>query len=241
LGPYAGLDTYRMLLNSVNADRDQDHYPLIVASIPHEIADRSEYVLGITDENPGFAIQRQILKLYDLGCRVIGVACNTAHSKIIWEVIENGINKYDDLVLINMIEETFKIISNDSEQPNVLLLATLGTYHANTFQEYAMNFNVNLVCPSIDNQHMLHNVIYEKKSGIKSMGTMNSMNTKKVNNLVRAELEKNRGITGIILGCTELSMVSASVNMQGRMLYKTNSILANSLLEKFNLIKNQVH
>jgi aspartate racemase len=239
VGPIAGLDIHRLLLKSAIVEKDQDYYPIIISSIPHEIADRSDYLLGVNSENPGFAIKNQIVKLYHAGCRVIGVACNTAHSKIIWEVIENGVKQFDDLVLINMIEETFRSLANESEQVKVLLLATKGTYHANTFRDYAMKFNVNLVYPSAENQLILHNIIYEKKNGIKSKGVLRGKNRKSLNGLIKAELENNFAIKGVILGCTELSYVSDCLKIENCLVHNTNSILASSLIEKFITIKHQ--
>ena len=53
MGPYAGLDVARKIFDLTQAKKDQDHVPLTLISNPERIEDRTEFICGKTDINPG--------------------------------------------------------------------------------------------------------------------------------------------------------------------------------------------
>ena len=60
MGPYAGLDLVQKIFDETNAKTDQDHIPIAMISVPHIIEDRTEFIVGNTDVNPGIAISKII-------------------------------------------------------------------------------------------------------------------------------------------------------------------------------------
>ena len=56
VGPYAGLDLMRKIFDQTEASCDQEHLSVIQYSLSEHIIDRTRFLLGETDENPGEAI-----------------------------------------------------------------------------------------------------------------------------------------------------------------------------------------
>ena len=85
-GPYAGLDLMRKIFDQTEANCDQEHLSVIQYSLSEHIIDRTRFLLGETDENPGEAIGEIMVRMAKAGATVIGVPCNTAHSPRIMDV-----------------------------------------------------------------------------------------------------------------------------------------------------------
>jgi aspartate racemase len=62
VGPFAGLYFHQKWLSATDHQKDQEHLPILLASVPHEINDRTEYLLDMNLTNPGYAISSQINK-----------------------------------------------------------------------------------------------------------------------------------------------------------------------------------
>ena len=77
MGPLATVDFLDKLVRLTPASRDQEHLPVIVASLPH-VPDRSSAILG-----RGFDPLPQLLNgirfLNDSGVGVIAIPCNSSH------------------------------------------------------------------------------------------------------------------------------------------------------------------
>ena len=102
VGPFAGLDLQRKILEQTVAAADQEHLPVISVSWPGPIADRTEYLLGRVPENPAYAILEQLRLLAAAGATVAGIPCNTAHAPAIFDVIRAGVAA-EDLSLIHIL------------------------------------------------------------------------------------------------------------------------------------------
>ena len=56
VGPYAGLDLMRKIFDLTEAHSDQEHLSVIQFSLSEHIADRTRFLLGETEANPGEAM-----------------------------------------------------------------------------------------------------------------------------------------------------------------------------------------
>src|SRR5690554_3400281 len=93
MGPYSGLDLLNKIFDNTLADSDQEHLDAILLSTPSIIEDRTQFLLGNVKVNPAFAITKILLKLERSGATVAGIPCNTAHSDIIFKVIQQELEK----------------------------------------------------------------------------------------------------------------------------------------------------
>lgn len=103
VGSYAGIDLIKKVYDLTEETSDQEHLPVSMLSVPHKIIDRTKYLLGETQTNPGIAIAEIIASLIASGSTIIGIPCNTAHAKPILSLIEKSIP--ESCVLVNLIEE----------------------------------------------------------------------------------------------------------------------------------------
>ena len=87
MGPLAGLDVFKKITEETPVTSDQEHAPVLLFSVPAQIPDRTEFLLGREKTNPAIAISEIILTLEKAGARVVGIPCNTAHSPRIFDVI----------------------------------------------------------------------------------------------------------------------------------------------------------
>ena len=78
IGPLAGVDMYKRIVANTIAKADQDHLPVLLASLPGEVVDRMPFLLEGTPENPAFGIAKVIGMLEKAGADLIAIACNTA-------------------------------------------------------------------------------------------------------------------------------------------------------------------
>ncbi len=207
VGPYAGLELQYALLRHSDARRDRDYPPVVCISAPHEISDRTEFVLGETSVNPAGAIIDQIHALYGCGARFIGIPCNTAHAEKIFSVIVSGIRDLKDAVLVNMIDETFALIKREKPDVRTIgVLATKGSYKSKVFTEYGNKHRCEVIVPEDESlQDEIHRSIYDETYGIKALGYLHRKAQEHIDKAF--EYYRRKKIDTVILGCTELSVV----------------------------------
>jgi aspartate racemase len=79
VGPLAGLDIFKKIIEETVATKDQEHVPVVLSSQPHRIADRTAFLLGKENQNPAIALKDILLELDKAGARVAAIPCNTSH------------------------------------------------------------------------------------------------------------------------------------------------------------------
>tara|TARA_E500000178_G_scaffold251885_1_gene248464 strand:+ start:414 stop:1175 length:762 start_codon:yes stop_codon:yes gene_type:complete len=230
MGPYAGLDLAKKIFDLTQTKKDQDHVPLTLISNPEKIEDRTQFILGNTEINPGIEISKIVRQLVDQGAKVIGMPCNTAHSKKI-------INEIRDLPknvhFINMISEVVKCIQKKySKAKRIGLLATSGTISSRVYnEEIDKNDLFTILLSDEDQKKLIDDAIYNKKIGIKANSNPVHDNAKmKISLAIKKLIIKKCDV--IILGCTELPLAIKSRSYNSIPLLDSTEILASSLLKK---------
>ena len=230
MGPYAGLDLAKKIFDLTQAKKDQDHVPLTLISNPEKIEDRTQFILGKTEINPGIEISKIVRQLVNQGAKVIGMPCNTAHSKKI-------INEIRDLPknvhFINMISEVVKCIQKKySKAKRIGLLATSGTISSRVYnEEIDKNDLFTILLSDEDQKKLIDDAIYNKKIGIKANSNPVHDNAKmKISLAIKKLIIKKCDV--IILGCTELPLAIKSRSYNSIPLLDSTEILASSLLKK---------
>lgn len=205
LGPYAGLDLVRKVFDATPARRDQDHLPVTLLSVPRRVPDRTEYLLGHTSVNPGDAILGLVLQLVAHGAEVVGIPCNTAHARPIWDPVVSGVA--DRCELVHMVEEVAAVIRR--RHPSVRrvgILATTGTLVARTYPRCLGDVGVEVIepTPEVQERHV-HPAIYDPDFGIKAVPSPPA--GRAVEHLHRALGHLvERGAEVAILACTEIPL-----------------------------------
>ena len=234
-GPYAGLDLAQKLLQQTIAKSDQDYLPTLLISTPGLIEDRTDFLLGETENNPADAIYSNLSDLEKLGATVAGIACNTAHAPEIRNVFLEKLKiSESNLKLLDMISETADFLKIDCQEVKTVgVLSTIGTWKAGFYPELLGEYGFEVLTLNEQQQQHLHNeALFNPVYGIKVQA--NPVSTQARYALLESvnTLEK-QGAQAIILGCTEIPL-----GIPERILGKTyfvdpGLILARALIREF--------
>jgi aspartate racemase len=220
VGPQATAYFLDMVVRLTQAERDQDHLDLVVlnhASIP----DRTAFILGQSDEDPGPVMADDARRLAAFGVDLLVLPCNTAHH--FTQEIEAAV----DVPLVNIVAETVaEVRRRVPDLTAVGLLATSGTVRAETYQRAIEAAGARTVLPDAEGQAALMRIIYEQvKAGRPS-------DVEAFRALVAGL--RAQGAQAVVLGCTELSVVAADHDLlaQDPTLVDSLDVLARRTIER---------
>lgn len=164
------------------------------------IPDRTAYLLG-EGPDPTASILAACKRLEAYGADLIAIPCNTVHAFI--EPIQRQLS----IPIINMLLETAQYVKDHhSGVKTIGLLATNGTLKSRIYHDLIEQTSRRVVVPDADHQDLLMNAIYAVKAG--------SMEGNKLDEFrqVLAHII-NAGAELVILGCTELPLLSARIDI----------------------------
>lgn len=230
VGPLAGLDIFKKIIEETEVETDQDHLPVLLMSYPHKIVDRTEYIVGKVNTNPGFALADIIRSLAANGAKVAAIPCNTAHAEPIFSVIEGELEKSGTAIqLLHLVRETAKYIKATSPQAKVAVLSTTGTRNTGLYKTHLVEQQLEVLELTDAWQERVHEAIYSKSYGIKAFSS--PVKDKAVEELTLAMDEfVKQGITHFVLGCTELPLALTQNQYKSLPLIDPNRIIARALI-----------
>jgi aspartate racemase len=223
MGPAATVDFLDKVVRLTPASRDQEHIPVIAASLPH-VPDRSACILG-TGEDPLPSLLRGIDLLNDVGVGVVVVPCNSSHH---W---------YDEICARSKapVLHIAKACVERIAQPRgsrVLVLATRGALRSGFYQRelarvglLAMTPDLNLIQPRVDD------CIRQVKSGeIVEAGVS-------LSHVLAFATEM--AVSAVIMGCTEIPIAARYCNACGIELADSSLALAEAAVN--HAVERQWH
>lgn len=235
MGTYAGIDLLKKIADNTGAETDQDHFPVIMISEPENILDRTEYLLGLVKQNPGYAIASIAKRLAEMGAELIGLPCNTAHVPEILDIVLEGVP--EGCRLVNMIEEVeIFLTENYNEISRVGVLATNGTYGARVYDHYLQKAGIEVIYPNKKSQfEKVHPSIYDPDYGIKAQS--NPVSERSVSDLTEvAEELISKGAGALVLACTEIPLALTEDSISGIPLVDASDVLAKALVREYRSI-----
>ncbi len=127
MGPAATADFLRKIVERTQAQRDQDHIPIVVCSVP-QVPDRSAAILD-GGPSPLPAMLRGVRTLEAAGAAAIAIACNTAHYWI------DDLQRATAVPILHIADAVVRELDAIDPRPHgVGLVATRGTLHAGFYQ-----------------------------------------------------------------------------------------------------------
>lgn len=210
LGPMASVYFYEMVVNMTDAETDQEHVDMIItnrATTP----DRTAFIVGSSEEDPSNILIDDAKKLEKYGVDFIVMTCNTAH--YFYEKIARSVN----LPLVNIVEETIKH-AKVTNHKKLGILATTGNIKTSLYQNMCEKYDMKYLTLDEKRQSQVMEIIYDDiKSGKPAdMDKFNSI----VNYL------KENDCDGVILGCTELSILKNDNGLDGNFYIDSLEVLA---------------
>ncbi|MPN07061.1 Aspartate racemase [bioreactor metagenome] len=210
LGPMASVYFYEMVVNMTEAKTDQEHVDMIItnrATTP----DRTAFIVGNSNEDPSKILIDDAKKLEKYGVDFIVITCNTAH--YFYEKIVNSVN----IPLVNIVEETIKH-AKVTNHKKLGILATTGNIKTNLYQNMCEKYDIEYLVLDENRQSQIMEIIYDD---IKS-GKLADMD--KFNSIV--DYLKENNCDGVILGCTELSILKNDNKLDGNFYIDSLEVLA---------------
>lgn len=197
LGPMATALFMKMIIEMTDAKCDQEHIEMIVYNCP-QIPDRTNYILGKSTQNPAPRLIELGRKLVEEGAELIAIPCITAN------YFYGELTAEIKAPIINIIKEVCTCLVKQ-EIHCAGLMATSGTVLSGLFQAAFADLGCTLVLPKEEDQQDVMHVIYEdvKANRPVEMDRFNRV----------AKHLRDAGAEVILLGCTELSVVSESYEL----------------------------
>jgi aspartate racemase len=203
MGPLATVDFMQKVIEATPAERDQDHVPLIVYSVP-QIPDRVSAAAAGTDE-PLPAMLAGIRTLERAGVEAIAIACNTAHA---WY---NQLATSTNVKIIHMVQAVISAAPKNNGP--VALMATVGTLQAGIYQTYMDKAGWQALVP----QPGVQNVIVDAIAAVK----LGEIERARANFDVAAASLLEAGAQRLLLACTELPVAAKGSIHEARCLDAT--------------------
>ncbi|WP_027164434.1 amino acid racemase [Mesorhizobium sp. WSM3224] len=218
LGPLASADFYFKLTRMTEALRDNEHVPAVILSVP-QLPDRTEAILAGHD-GPLAPLTAAVSTLNALGVACIAVPCNTAHH---W---------YDRLAansraeIIHIGDAVAAEIRRSLGRGGVANLATRGTLASGFYQDRISAAGFELCVPAdAEFQERVDSAISLVKAG--------SIADAAIETERALDLAQAAGADAALLGCTELSVVAASLgDTNGLVVIDSNAALARASLQR---------
>lgn len=240
VGPMAGLDLFKKIVEQTPVQKDQEHAPVILFSIPEKITDRNAFLKYNAVENPAYGVVEVILRMEHAGAIVAGIACNTVHVPAIFSVVKEKLKQQKSrLFLLNMVEEVVNHIKEVYSDKTVGILATSVSNKAGLYQDPLKREKIQRIAPDAFWQERLQDIIFNKVYGIKAHS---SPTTERAEIELREVIQHlvNKGAESVVLGCTELPLGIKQNYSYGVPLIDPTRVLAKALLKcYFELKKNE--
>lgn len=214
MGTAATIDFFTkvMLITDAKSDKENLH---IVVDNNSQVPDRTAYIFDNSKHSPLPQLIKTAKDLEKIGCDFLAMPCNTAH------YFYSDIIKNIKIPIINMIDETAKVVINNNEKV-VGLLSTKGTIKAKIYESVLSKYNIDVITPNEYEQDIIMQLIYDIKAG------KTDFNKQEVISII--ENMKKNGAKTIILGCTETPIGMKMLNIKENFLDPTH-ILATKCVE----------
>jgi aspartate racemase len=230
MGPQAGIDLSRHIVEQTRAGRDQEHLPQVLWSVPELIHDRTDFLLGRIRTNPAYRIAQAILSMEGLGVRLAALACNSAHAPQIYDVVTSELHAAGSQVsLLHMVREVGHFIRETwPSRTRAGILGTTGTFIT---RQYDMLNEMGLETVNLSDreQHKLHLAIYHPVYGIKA--TPGSIPGRPRDILLQSMASLlDQGADLIVLGCTEFPLIYGQRTFRDVPVIDSSLVLARALI-----------
>ena len=195
LGPASGICFAQMLVEHTQAACDQEHLNFLLSSRA-DTPDRTEYILGRTENDPSRVMISEVNRLVAAGADAIAIPCNTAH------YFYDRIAEASPIPILNIIDLCVEFCQSSGAK-TIGVLATEGTVVSGAYKKVCESFGVSYLTCAEAQQATVSRIIYDeiKRGREPNLAALTDI----VQDLCR------RGADVVVLGCTELSLLKKSL------------------------------
>ncbi|MBQ2477650.1 MAG: aspartate/glutamate racemase family protein [Desulfovibrio sp.] len=235
LGPYAGLDLVQKVFDHTRAIHDQDHVRLMLHSFPSDIPVRQEFLLGLTDVNPGHAIGEVMAGLVRAGADIVGMPCNTAHSPRILDVALERLQAEGAPVrFVHIIDAAVDEVRHLAKPgARIGLMGTVATLQTRLYQDALEAANFVPVVLDSEGCQQVQEAISNDGFGIKASSSPVTPKARGIL-LEAARRLAETGIDVLLLGCTEIPLALDESEYFGIPAVDATTALARDLVRAYD-------
>ena len=213
MSPVSTIKFYDMLIKKY-FERNKNHaYPEIVI-----FSVNFDRIIKLQESNDMKAYINELMigidSLQKAGADFVVIPSNTPHT------VFDELQKRSNIPLLNIVKITANKAKNLGMK-KLLLLGTKFTMQSTFYKDDFEKLEIEVVVPSIDEQSKINKIIYDELVN----GIIKEESKKKILDIV-----KNYNVDGIILGCTELSLILTPRDIKIPLL-DTLQILAEATLD----------
>lgn len=194
MGPKATADLFEKVIAETKAESDNGHLHVLIDNDP-SIPDRTAAILeGGADPLP--ALKRSAKLLEGSGADLLLIPCNTAH------YFFNAVQESVTIPILNMLAITARACRAQGYR-KIGLLSTTGTAKSGVYEAAFQKESVACITPDEAQMNVVMRYIYQYKAGtpIADRAALT----------VIVESLRSRGAEAIVLGCTELPMITDGI------------------------------
>lgn len=191
MGSEATVEIYKRIVERTVHTCDQEHMKICILN-KSIIPDRTASIL-FNNEDPSPYLQESIHELEEIKCKYFIMACNTAHYFV-------PSLKYENIMFINMIEETLEYVKEYYSDKKICILSTKGTIQSNVYHGNNKAKEFSFVYANNDEQNKIMNIITNTKGN----GDRNILSSE-LEKIVESIIKREENCI-FIIACTELSL-----------------------------------
>ncbi|WP_083522905.1 aspartate/glutamate racemase family protein [Sterolibacterium denitrificans] len=214
MSPFAVLNFLNTFYSLIPATKEWQ-YPRVLLDINTKIPSRGRY-FELNEEEPSSYIAQTIKELASNGADCILIPCNTVH------IIQDKWSEASPVPIISIVDA---VVSEAKRLGGkITALGTITTTSRRLYSSLLEKGGVKVVDIELKEQQLITSIIesIKKNGGTKELegGLICFLN----------DLER-KGVTSIILGCTELSHIKSFIEKQGFTVIDSNEALAKDAIK----------
>lgn len=198
MGPLATADFFRKLIEETPAQRDDEHVPVVVYSVPQMPSRENAITRGGESPLPHMLAGMRALAKLEVGC--VAIPCNTAHY---WY---DELQQAGGLPILHIADAACdELRKRGSAQPRVGLLCTEATIAARIYHDRLAAHGIECVLNPLEAREKWVRFAIDavKRGSVEQAGRAIER---------AAALLFERGVETVILGCTELPVALAAIH-----------------------------
>lgn len=189
MGPEATCDLYLKIIRNTPAEKDQDHFRVIIDSNP-KIPDRTAFIIG-QGPDPRPILIETARNAERAGASFLAMPCNTAHC------FHEDVKEAVSIPVLHMMDEVASYLKGKVDQ--VGILASAGTLRTGLYEKALSAVGITAIAPGEDDQKRVMESIYLVKAG--------KLEPAREIILEQGKLLADRGAQAVIAGCTEIPLI----------------------------------
>ncbi|NLT52501.1 MAG: amino acid racemase [Ignavibacteria bacterium] len=224
IGPESTIDYYKMLIKKYREIKGENEYPsFLINNI--NMTEMLDYIKNKKNEELVKYLSNEINKIEKAGADFAALASNTPH--LVFDELQKNVN----IPLISIVEETVKFCAKRGFV-NTGLFGTMFTMEAGFYQQIGEKYSVKVKIPEENERKFIHEIYFnELVPGIIKESTRKKLVE------IACNLKDKCGISGLILGGTELPLILKQEEFKDIVILNTSEIHINAIIKK--MINNE--